>query len=120
MYFRYVTREARITLRSAGEREKSGCAPLAWDYGQSSPIEIQKRYSYNSFMKSASVSKTKNELSSLLDQVKQGETILILDRNRPVAKIIPAGATDQDGRIARLERAGLIRRGKGHRVDRIV
>lgn len=67
-------------------------------------------------MKTASISQTKNQLSALLDEVRQGETILILDRNRPVARLEPITDTGEgagDARLARLERAGLLRRGRG-------
>ncbi len=65
-------------------------------------------------MKIATISQTKNQLSALLDQVRQGETILIMDRNRPVARLEPVetgGHRDPEGRLARLERAGIIKRG---------
>ncbi len=72
-------------------------------------------------MKVATISQTKNQLSALLDRVRHGETILIVDRNRPVARLEPvvtAGGDNEDGRLSRLERAGLIRRGRrsGHEV----
>ena len=43
------------------------------------------------------------------------ETVLILDRGLPVARLEPAwqAKEDGDGRLARLERQGLIRRGTG-------
>ncbi len=65
-------------------------------------------------MKRASVTEAKNGLSALLDQVKAGETFLITDRGVPVAQIVPAGSahSDDEGRLARLERAGIIRRPK--------
>jgi antitoxin (DNA-binding transcriptional repressor) of toxin-antitoxin stability system len=66
-------------------------------------------------MKIASISQTKNQLSALLDLVKQGETVLIMDRDRPVARLEPVVSTefaDDEGRLARLERAGIIRRAK--------
>ena len=46
--------------------------------------------------------------------MRAGETVLILDRGRPVARLEPAvgGADDDEGRIARLERAGILRRVK--------
>ncbi len=40
-------------------------------------------------MKTANVSTTKNRLSSILAEVKRGETYLVLDRNVPVARIEP-------------------------------
>lgn len=38
-------------------------------------------------MKIASVSKTKNQLSALIEQVRQGEVLVITDDDRPVARI---------------------------------
>ena len=64
-------------------------------------------------MKTASITETKNQLSALLEHVRQGESILILDRGRPVARLEPARsdeATEPDARLDRLERQGLIRR----------
>ncbi len=71
-------------------------------------------------MKRATITETKNRLSALLDQVKAGETIEITDRGIPVARLIPAVSGDRDGdegRLARLERAGIIQRGSGSRLD---
>ena len=64
-------------------------------------------------MKIATITEAKNKLSALLDRVRAGETILIVDRGRPVARLEPAVALDErsDGRLARLERAGLVRVG---------
>ena len=43
-------------------------------------------------MKVANVSTTKNTLSSILAEVKRGETYLIVDRSVPVARIEPLHA----------------------------
>lgn len=60
----------------------------------------------------ASVTEAKNRLSALLDRVRGGESVLIVDRGRPVARLEPAvSAGDADGRLARLERAGIVRVG---------
>lgn len=63
-------------------------------------------------MKRATITETKNRLSALIDAVKEGETILILDRGRPVAKLVPVldREADDDARLAALEKAGLVRR----------
>ncbi len=65
-------------------------------------------------MKTASITQTKNQLSAFIDEVKRGGSILILDRGRPVARLVPAaGELEEDnppGRIDRLERVGAIRR----------
>ncbi|HWD36735.1 MAG TPA: type II toxin-antitoxin system prevent-host-death family antitoxin [Casimicrobiaceae bacterium] len=64
-------------------------------------------------MKTATISHAKNHLSELLAGVKRGETVLILERNRPIARIVPIDASQQsdDERLAELERRGVIRRG---------
>jgi prevent-host-death family protein len=63
-------------------------------------------------MKRATLTETKNNLSALVDQVQHGETILILDRGRPVARLesVLGEKDDPEGRLARLERQGLLRR----------
>lgn len=70
-------------------------------------------------MKVATVTEAKNRLSALLDQVRAGETILIVDRGRPVARLEPAlsATEDPEGRLARLERAGIVKRGRGSPLD---
>lgn len=40
-------------------------------------------------MKSASVTETKNNLSALLEEVRRGETVLITNHGKPVARIEP-------------------------------
>ena len=63
-------------------------------------------------MKRATLTETKNNLSALVDQVQHGETILILDRGRPVARLesVLGEEEDPEGRLARLERQGALRR----------
>lgn len=62
-------------------------------------------------MKTASITEAKNGLSSLIDRVRAGESVLITDRGIPVARIEPLVGVDPSGRLERLERAGVIRRG---------
>ena len=65
-------------------------------------------------MKTATVTEAKNGLSALLDQVKAGQSVIITERGVPIARIEPmTSVEDSDGRIERLERAGILRRGKG-------
>jgi prevent-host-death family protein len=61
----------------------------------------------------ATITEAKNGLSALIDRVKAGETILITERGVPVARLEPTIADDDEGRLARLERAGIVRRGRG-------
>lgn len=59
----------------------------------------------------ASISDAKNKLSALLDRVRGGESVLIVDRGRPVARLVPAlFPGESEGRLARLERAGVVER----------
>ena len=64
-------------------------------------------------MKTATLTETKNQLSALIDQVRHGETILILDRGLPVARLTSVIAEDSptpEGRVGRLERQVILRR----------
>lgn len=62
-------------------------------------------------MKRASVSEVKSKFSEFLRQVKGGETIMVLDRGRPVAVLAPCAAPDDD--LTELVNAGLVRLGSG-------
>ena len=52
---------------------------------------------YYGQMKKASVSDLKNQISRYLDYVKHGETVLVLDRNVPVAELKPITRTSSSG-----------------------
>jgi prevent-host-death family protein len=67
-------------------------------------------------MKTATITQLKNGISALIDRVRAGESILILDRGVPVARLEPVPPAPDDARLARLERAGIIRRGTGEPV----
>ena len=66
-------------------------------------------------MLKTSVSDLKASTSEYLARVKAGEEILVTDRGRPIAKIIPLRRSElaADVRMAQLELAGLARVGKG-------
>ncbi|MGD9932844.1 MAG: type II toxin-antitoxin system Phd/YefM family antitoxin [Dehalococcoidia bacterium] len=65
-------------------------------------------------MKRASVSEAKNRLSALLDTVKGGASVLIVDRGRPVARLEPVGRSSAgDDRLERLVRDGVARPARG-------
>ena len=62
-------------------------------------------------MEKATISQIKNHLSAYLKKVRAGQSILILDRDQPVARLERvAGDQNPDDRLSRLERAGLIKR----------
>jgi len=69
-------------------------------------------------MKRAKISELRDRLSQYLDHVRAGGRVLVLDRNRPIAEIVPirdpSATTSADAdRLASLEREGIIRRGTG-------
>lgn len=62
-------------------------------------------------MRVVTVTEAKNRLSALIDFVQTGETVLIVDRGRPVARLdtaVSASRDDPEGRLARLQRAGVV------------
>jgi antitoxin (DNA-binding transcriptional repressor) of toxin-antitoxin stability system len=57
----------------------------------------------------ANIADLKNNLSRYLQKVRAGETVIVLDRDRPIARIERIGAQESDDeRIARLEAAGIL------------
>jgi antitoxin (DNA-binding transcriptional repressor) of toxin-antitoxin stability system len=67
-------------------------------------------------MKTVKIAELKNRLSYYLRRVQRGESILVCDRDRVIARIdrvsAPPPGTDAEW-LARLERRGVIRRGTG-------
>jgi len=67
-------------------------------------------------MMRVSISQLKDQLSAYLKKVQSGETVLVTDRDRPVAKLEPVDATMMDdARLARLVAAGHVKPGT-HRL----
>ena len=66
-------------------------------------------------MKRVSITEAKNRLSALIDGIKEGSPVLIVDRGRPVARLEPVTSggrgKEQDGRLSRLIRQGIVRPG---------
>jgi len=53
------------------------------------------------------VSEIKARLSEYLRRVRAGEEVLVTDRGRPVARVVPV--TDRGAHLAELERRGVLR-----------
>jgi prevent-host-death family protein len=82
-------------------------------------------------MNIAKIADLKNNLSRYLDQVRRGGEITVLDRDTPIARLIPFGPRAAAGnragrrrddywtpeRLAAMERQGLIRRGEAAGQD---
>jgi len=65
-------------------------------------------------MKTATISTAKNRLSALIALVRKGETVIITDREQPVAQLapLPRHVEGDASRLADLERSGLVKRGR--------
>lgn len=65
-------------------------------------------------MRSAAIAKLKAGLSGYLESVKAGEQVVVTDRGRPVALIVPIDPNiSEDARRAELVAKGLVRPGRG-------
>ena len=65
-------------------------------------------------MKTAAVSKLKAYLSDYLSQVKAGTEVLITDRGKPVARLVPISRKKAAGEsLTEMEKQGLIKLGSG-------
>ena len=93
-----------------------------WSFKLGNYKEFGKNYSTLTFvaagsyyddMKKASVSDLKNQISRYLDYVRHGGTVLVLDRKVPVAELKPVAGKSSNGKLAALERKGILRRGSG-------
>ena len=66
-------------------------------------------------MPTLSISELKATLSERIRHVKAGQTLVVTERGRPVARLVPYGSCDDEGELTlvELESAGLVRRGTG-------
>lgn len=65
-------------------------------------------------MKAAAISKLKATISEYIALVKGGEEVLVTERGKPVARIVPVGGVSQgDARRMELARRGILKPGKG-------
>jgi prevent-host-death family protein len=75
-------------------------------------------------MKMVSLSEAKANLSRHVERVRHGESLRIQVRGVPVAELVPVGDGAQGdadtGELRELERAGLVRRGRGAFPDAIL
>ena len=66
-------------------------------------------------MKTANIATAKNQLSRLLQRVKRGETVLITERDKPVAQLGPVRTTGD--LVTRLVADGVLRAPEGAPLD---
>jgi len=63
---------------------------------------------YNGFMKRVNISGLKARLSAYIQRVRDGEEVLVCDRNKPVARIVPCRQEDRSGNELRLIARGVL------------
>ena len=69
-------------------------------------------------MRTAKISELKAKLSAHIQYVKNGEEVLIFDRNKPVARLVPAGPVeDCEERTLRLIAKGILTPAKMRRPE---
>jgi prevent-host-death family protein len=66
-------------------------------------------------MKTAAIAKLKSGLSEYISIVKSGEEVIVTDRGKPVARIVPINRDDSviPQRLKELEKKGLVKIGTG-------
>jgi prevent-host-death family protein len=65
-------------------------------------------------MTTATVSKLKASLSEYLRRVKAGDEILVTERGRAIARLLPVGRSESlPARLVEMERQGLVKIGTG-------
>ena len=64
-------------------------------------------------MRSTNIADLRNRLTQYLREVRAGEEIIVRDRQRPIAKIVPFTVDDDEADDAALVAAGLMRKGSG-------
>ena len=83
-----------------------------WECGQRDTCLVGLDHSdYNSHMLRASISEAKSRLSALLHRVRDGESVLITDRGRPIAQLVPVEADtgNAEGWLSALGHDGAVR-----------
>src|SRR5918912_898449 len=68
------------------------CAPnlivASYQHGYNSHVETFDS-SRSTLMRTVNIADLKNNLSAYLERVRKGEELLVKDRNRPIAKLVP-------------------------------
>lgn len=77
------------------------------------------RHGYCSQVQTASIATAKNELSRLLRLVKRGQSVIITERNQPVARLQPLGSETRatPDAVSALHAAGVLAPPTGGRLD---
>ncbi len=102
---------ARVTTRRGTPPRRGSTLPRY-------PLTWLSHSGHDSHVKRARVAELKNNLSRYLRHVRAGESVIVMDRDEPIAQLVPirragTGAGTDAERLRRLETRGLVRRGMG-------
>jgi antitoxin (DNA-binding transcriptional repressor) of toxin-antitoxin stability system len=73
--------------------KKSGSRQTATQL-RPAPLDNMTMYGHNRVMKTVKIAQLKSRLSQHLREVRAGETLTVLDRDTPIARIVPLDAPD--------------------------
>jgi prevent-host-death family protein len=59
-------------------------------------------------MRVVNIADLKNNLSKYLNEVRQGEELLVKDRKKPIARIVPLETIDEEAELSELIAEGLV------------
>jgi prevent-host-death family protein len=61
-------------------------------------------------LKTSNISYLRNHLSEVINCVREGESVMVLDRNKPVARLVPYSSTEapMNRRMQELQQSGLL------------
>jgi prevent-host-death family protein len=68
-------------------------------------------------MRSTNIADLRDHLTQYLQEVREGEEIVVRHRQRPIAKIVPFTVDDDEAETAELVAGGLMRKGSGTLPD---
>lgn len=70
-------------------------------------------------MRTSNISYLRNHLSDVLAYVREGETVIVLDRNKPIARLAPycTGEAAMTERMKELQQLGLLAHGPSREAE---
>jgi prevent-host-death family protein len=103
--------------KGKGKREKRAVFWSLLPFALSPPIvALATEHGYHSHirpMRSTNIADLRNRLTQYLQEVRAGEEIIVRDRQRPIARIVPFSVDDADADEAALIASGVMRKGSG-------
>ena len=100
-----IPRQTRIRTSITDVREASAASLGQWRF----LLEMAIMAILEGAMRSANIAELRNRLTQYLREVRHGEEIIVRDRQRPIAKIVPFTVDEEDAELQTLIAEGLAR-----------